>query len=565
MNQPSTLAEHARAQVDDDRAAIEDLLQVFVKSLSAVQLYPENNPMHRKAIDHLRNAFGPVWDICPELELQVTESTLEWEGTVVLSEESKSDSVAWTLFKDGVRTLTLAPGAEQEEVVALLEVIHKARRLSAGAADDLLTLLWEQDFKQIRYTYLELGENDAPPMTASKSDVKRLDPATLQHQVVEETEESAPSGVVRIEDFDSTLYFLDEEEINYLTTEINREYSEDLRRKALSTVFDLIEIPTYASVRSELIELVEQFIPYLLGVGDYGSVAYVLQEIRAVLERTKTLHAEQRTALAELPATLSEPEAVDQLMQALADMTVYPAEDDLGELFGELRAQALARVLEWLPKVSNERVRNLLDRAAERLARAHPEELARVLQSTDRSTLLGATRLAARLRLPDFIKPLGRVLRSEDTAVRQTAVGALAELASAEAMQQLGRAIGDAERDVRIQAVQTLALHDYQPAVGRIQEVITGPTLNDADLTEKRAFFEAYATLANQKGIAVLKPILAKGGLLRRKQNAETRACAAMALGKIGGPDAKSILTKLQREKDPVVRNAVNSTLREMS
>ncbi len=565
MNQPSTLTEHAGAQLDDDRAAIEDLLQAFVKSLRVVQLYPENNPIHRRTIDRLRTAFGPVWDICPELELQVTESTLEWEGTVVLSEESKSDSVAWTLFKDGVRTLTLAPGAEQEEVVALLEVIHEARRLSADTADDLLTLLWEQDFKQIRYTYLELGEDDAPPMTASKSEVTRLDPATLQHQVVEETEESAPSGVVRIEDFDSTLYFLDEEEINYLTTEINREYGEDLRRKALSTVFDLIEMPTYASVRSELIELVEQFIPYLLGVGDYGSVAYVLQEIRAVLERTETLHPGQRTALVELPATLSEPAAVDQLMQALADTTVYPAEQDLGELFGELRPQALARVLEWLPKVSNERVRDLLDRAAERLARAHPDELARVLQSTDRSTLLGATRLAARLRLPDFIKPLGRVLRNEDTAVRQTAVGALAELASAEAMQQLGRAIGDAERDVRIQAVQTLALHDYQPAVGRIQEAITGPTLNDADLTEKRAFFEAYATLAGQKGIAVLQPILVKGGLLRRKQNAETRACAAMALGKIGGPDAKSILTKLQREKDPVVRNAVNSTLREMS
>ncbi len=71
--------------------------------------------------------------------------------------------------------------------------------------------------------------------------------------------------------------------------------------------------------------------------------------------------------------------------------------------------------------------------------------------------------------------------------------------------------------------------------------------------------------LAGERGIPVLESMLSPGGLFKRKQNSETRACAAMALANIGGPDVKSILMKLQRDKDPVVRNAANSTLRELS
>jgi HEAT repeat protein len=52
-------------------------------------------------------------------------------------------------------------------------------------------------------------------------------------------------------------------------------------------------------------------------------------------------------------------------------------------------------------------------------------------------------------------------------------------------------------------------------------------------------------------------------GLLKIKVSPETRACAAIAIGKIRTPEAREILTRLTDEKDLVVRNAVNRALRE--
>ena len=46
------------------------------------------------------------------------------------------------------------------------------------------------------------------------------------------------------------------------------------------------------------------------------------------------------------------------------------------------------------------------------------------------------------------------------------------------------------------------------------------------------------------------------------KEPPETRACAAMALGRIKSPEARELLQRAADDKDLVVRNAVNRALR---
>ncbi len=53
-------------------------------------------------------------------------------------------------------------------------------------------------------------------------------------------------------------------------------------------------------------------------------------------------------------------------------------------------------------------------------------------------------------------------------------------------------------------------------------------------------------------------------GTRKRKVDPETRACAAMALGKTGSPKARTVLEKLRKEKEAIVRNAVDKALKEL-
>ena len=50
--------------------------------------------------------------------------------------------------------------------------------------------------------------------------------------------------------------------------------------------------------------------------------------------------------------------------------------------------------------------------------------------------------------------------------------------------------------------------------------------------------------------------------LLGRRESPEIRACAALALGKLGSPAAAKALEGARNETDPVVRSAVSRALR---
>lgn len=543
---------------------IDALMQVFVKALQATQLYLPNNPIYQQALANLKAGFRPLWEHMDELVLDVTESDFVWEERPVLSQGNRSDSVPWLLFKDGVRRITFTPGVENEEITRFLGLLNRARALPPEGDDDVLTLLWEQDFQHIRYGFVDLGMPEAAPL-AAKAEVPEGSPQEVRQRVEEEVgEEARPRGVVSLEDFDATLYFLDDQERAYLQQEVEREYSQDLRSNILAMLFDILELQTYSTVRAEVLSILENFLPYLLAVGDFRAVAYVCREIGVVLRRARDVLPEHRKALEDIPSRLSQPEALGQLLQSLDEAAMHPTEEELGQLFRELQPAALETLLHWLPKLTNQRVKELLTDASQRLAQAHPEGVGRALESEDEGVVLEAVRLAGRLRLTPVVSTLGALFGRAGPAVKVAAVEALAAIGSPGAIQELERAIDDPEKDVRVAAVRVLGQRGARRALPKIEARVNGKALRGADLTEKMAFFEAYGLLAGKDGVNTLAELLLSGGLLKRKEDSETRACAAMALGKINFPEARQVLERAAKDKDPLVRNAVARALKEV-
>jgi hypothetical protein len=542
-------------------AQVEELLSLIGKALRAVQLYLPNNPVYQRAVENVRVACRKMWQSTEDLVLDVQETELRWEGNVVYSHDQKNESIAWTLFKDGVRSVTLRPGVEDTELVRFMQVLHQARTLQADAADDLLTLLWQEDFQFLSYTFREIQLDAGSPI-----EVEEPTNTPSPNDVVQQVQQEAPPQreVVSVDEFDTTLYFLEDQEIGYLQSEVEREYAQDLRHNVLSVLFDLLELQTYGTVRAELIAIVENFIPYLLGSGDFHSVAFVLSELREVLQRGKEIIPEHRAALVAIPARLSQPEALSQLLQALDEATVHPSEDELGELFRELKPEAIVTLAGWVSRLANEQVKTLVKRSAERLANQNPAEVLKALASPDTETALEMVRLAGRLRLAAAPDGMGRLLESGDREMKLAVVDALTSIASPNALRMLEGAVEDPERDVRMAAVRFLSSRGHRGAFQRVEAAVTGGKLRQADLTEKIAFFEAFGALSGAAGVAVLEKILVPRGLLGRREDPDTRACAAMALGKMRTAEARAVLERAGQDKEALVRNAVSRALREM-
>ncbi len=558
-----TVTELRNPELETDSELVGQAMQTMAKCHRAIILYLPNNPVYHEAVRNLQSVFRTLWEEEDQLLLNVTEDGLMWEGSLVLDEEAKGDSISWVLFKDGVRGVTLTPGVEDKEMVRFLATIHKARTLPEDADDDLLTLFWGEDFQHIKYDYIEVGFDEQRPLERSERFESSLSSTEQRQQVEEEVKQ--PDGIVNIDDFDSTLYFLDDDEIQYLNSEIEREYSQDLRRIVLSCLFDVLELQHDQTGYDEIVSILEGFIPYLLGAGDFQTVAYILRELRTVIQRSERLSPEHRERLSAFPAKLSEPEALDQLLQTLDEAHVHPTEEDLGELFGELSPQAMDTVLAWLPRLINERAKDLLARAIDQLAVAHPAAVNQALASQDRTVVLGALGLVTRLKLTTLGPPLGKLTSHEDADVRQALVDALATVATPSAYTQLQQLLTDGDRDVRVGAVKVLGSKRHGPALPSIQAAIDTKAMRSADLTEKRAFYEGYGLLAGEGGVSYLSAALSGKGLFKRKTDPETRACAAMALGKTHAAKARPVLEKMLKEKEAIVRNAAEKALKELA
>jgi HEAT repeat protein len=539
---------------------VTDLLKTFVKAVRATQLYLPNNPMHARSLEAVREAFASLWTQTDEIDFQVVETRLEWEGRVVLDEvERTSDNIAWLLYKDGIRELKLLQGFEQEELGVFFNLLQRVRK-ATDDDDDLLTLMWEREFVYLQYRYVDLTQEGGPgveSMERAEQKEKILSPAQAEAGL-----ESTQSSIAKMDEFDSTLYFLDDREVEYLQGEIKREFSTDLRPAVIASLLDTFENQKDPTVREEICGLLDYFLLILLSSAQYRNAAYLLREAAVTAGRAVDVLEPQKQRLTQLGELMSDPKPLGQLLQALEDSPLRAPQHELDELFGILQPRALETILSWIGRSTNPPLKMLLEVAAGRLASSNSAELIRLIGSDDEAVVLEAIRRAAALKSPAAVPALGKMLTVGEADMRVAAVTALTEIGSAGAMQMLERALIDEDRDVRIVAVRALGARNSKAALPRIEAAIKGKELRESNLTEKMAFFEAYGILAGDAGVALLDPLLNAKGFMGKKDDSEMRACAAVALGKINSQKAMDSLNRAAGEKDVIVRNAVSRAIR---
>lgn len=546
-------------------ASVEELCKLLVKAVRARQLYLPNNPTYLQALERVQASFRPLLEQANELVLVVTETEFRYGSHVVLLEEGRSsDSLPWILFKDGIRELRFLRGFEDEELVRMIDLLLRARKASPDE-DDLLTLLWEGEFLSLRYRFVDLALEGTPPLELSPGQFEGPaggDAAPGTGRPSAPAEDTPAPGFVSLADFDSSLYFLDERELEYLRQGVREEYDRDQRLNILSILLDVFELQTSGPVREEIVSILDALTLHLLSAGQFRAVAFLLREAAASAQRAREIGPEQRDRLLSLSARLSQPETLAQLLQGLDDGMELPPQADLEELFGELRPSALHTVFQWLGRLQVAELRTVLEHAAARLASQHTGELVRLVSVPDATVAIEAIRRSGGLRTQAAVPALARVVEGGALELRQAAAAALAEIGSPGALQALEKSLADADRQIRLIAARALAARAYRQSLPHFEAMIRSRSVKDRDPTEKMAMFEAYGVLGGDASIALLDEILNAKSFLGRREDPELRACAAIALGRVGSPKALDALRKSADDKDVVVRNAVGKAIR---
>jgi HEAT repeat protein len=251
-------------------------------------------------------------------------------------------------------------------------------------------------------------------------------------------------------------------------------------------------------------------------------------------------------------------------MRSLEDGSIDPSGTELGIFLKHLGPAAMPVLLSAIERTDVPALQERLRAAIEGLANANRDRVVALLAEPDPLVLRGAARLAGQLTITQAAPALAGLLSHDDPVVRRIVVESLIRIRTSLALDAIQQALDDTDRDVRVAAARGLAALRYAPARSRIEEMLDSRIVRDADLTEKIAFFEAYGAIATTESVTLLDRML-NGRRLFGKESPEMRACAAMALGRVGSPAARASLQKSSGESNPIVRNAVMKALRQES
>lgn len=133
-----------------EQAAASGICSALHRAYRDLRFYPPDHPMARQSVDGLISAVTLYVQNWGDVTFDVEEAGLLFEGEAVYSHEASRDNLAFLMFRDGVRSLSLRNGIEAAEIEALVGCLAHADDLAA-VEHDLVTAFWEQDFTHIDY------------------------------------------------------------------------------------------------------------------------------------------------------------------------------------------------------------------------------------------------------------------------------------------------------------------------------------------------------------------------------------------------------------------------------
>jgi hypothetical protein len=577
---PGQKADRIRDQVlalDVKRVA--DWIQALVRTVKAMRMYLPNNPSLHKFQNDLESRTWSVLKEIGDITLTVQQFDFLFENYSVYHNAAREESLAFRFHADGVREVTIKEGLEPGELRGFLDVLKRTTEASSGQ-DDVVTMLWERDFRHLEYVYIPLedllestgsaGDGDSASKT-NEPDAGIPWPTSTEEPeqagegghtaAAERSDDWTPSVTVDSawDETSGTQFRLTDAELVEMEAAIREEAARALGPEVLEIVAAILESEEEPAGFLESAVAFQRFIELAIEEAD-------ILRANSLLARLKTIaakRAEQRAEFAGLAdQVIREIGRPSFLAQAAPTLNAHPEIDPgvLTNFLVQLGSSAAPAICDLLGQVNHMKHRRALCEALAISCKDDVEVLISRLGDPRWYVIRNVVYVLGRIAHQGVERALDRALHHDDVRVRKEAVRALGRIESPTSRAYLISAFRDLDATVRVQAAMTLAANRDERAAQSILTVIGSAEFAKRDLTERQAFYEALGRSGSDALVPKLESMLTKGGMFR-SGNDEDRYHAALALGWLGSPAALAVLNReLQGKREPV-RKAVEAAL----
>ena len=563
-------------ETDEELASALELIRSLLKAIKAFKLYESNNPMLAKQLEELTTKFRGHLDRYQALNLQVGEYKLLFEGKPIYENTDMKESLAFLLYKDGVREIRFLKGLEDQEISDFLDILGKNEQISR-LEDDIVTLLWQKDFSHITYFATdEFMEANTVHVPATYDEIEaglEFSPEEGEAGAAAEQEAEGtgallvPGGTLpeHVEDQKETFarqFQLTADEVNLINRQINQET--DIHFVS-TLVNNLVEILLHLGEDLEpyenMVTFFDRALEFLVLKGEFKTAGQILNNLREILD-SMALKDNQIYAINRIFECVGTLRMIELAAQTLKHEGFF--DPNAGRKFFDLLPKsAIEPLCSMLGKIDSPKARNFIAEIIGRKAQGNLEILVPYLSDKRWMVVCYVLTIIGNSGDRGGVKYLSQTVSHPDERVRRTLLKALSRYGGNETKAPLIKMLNDESPHIRSQAAIHLAKSFKNDALRPILSVIQSESFMDRDFSEKASFFRAIGDIRSPESLPVLRKILEKRSWFQRPKWDELQICAIGALRMIGTEESREILEMGKRSKNRAVRRACLQALTE--
>jgi len=560
-------------EVDEVFLHARDLMNIFVKTIKAFRIFPPENPSLVGFRELLFRKFQFFLKRYHVFSFKIGEYEFSFNSRILYENKDLKGSLAFFLYKDGLREFRFLEGLEEWEIQGFLDIIKRGDQVNK-LEDDLVTMIWERDFVHISYQATDEYLEDTAVIIPENIEQfrKNLIFEPLAHQVDpdyldEETGEevnyyeamnraASPPSVAMNRD----VYFLTPQELEGLRKEVETETSPIFLFNIIDILFEIMGLEKKPEPYQDAVTVLNKLLDALLTLGEFQKATDLLSRVFIIL-KTYTLQEWQLKAIQQLAESAGDPQRIERIGKVLERREGVRLDEVRGYL-KLLNPSSLQPLMKVLGDLGNPKARRTVCDAICEIGKNQIDQILPFMEDRRWYLVRNVVYILGRIGKEPAIPSVQKALGHREMRVRREAVQALGFIGGAKAFHLLIKALQDADVRIRCAAALNLGKVGRKNSLPYLLEVIQAKEFTGKEAAEKKAFFDAIGLAGSNDPIPLLRKLLMKKAWFRRKKVDELRQGAASALALIASREAKEVLELGQESKNARIRKACQQALR---
>jgi len=560
-------------ETDEELLLARDTISAFIKAIKAFRFYPPDNPTLKGFRDQLFKKFQFFLNKYESFVIQVGEYDLSFKGKVLYENRDVKTSLAFSLYKDGLREIRFVKGLEEWEIQGIIDILKHSETINQ-LEDDVVTLLWEKDFLHISYLATDEFLEETPVVVPDNVEQfrKNLVFKPLAHHVeVQLAEEGSEEGIDLDEILskvieeplpfvsDKSVYFLTPDEVEGLRKDVESEVDPIFVFNVTDILFEILALEKEREPFQDAINILIKVLDAFMTLGEFAKATELLKRVYIIL-KTYDLRDWQVESIRKIILEAGDEVRIERIGRVLE--REEGRLEDVNAYLLLLQKNSIKPMIKVLGELKNSKARRVFCDALSEIGKNAIELLTPFIDDRRWFLVRNIVYTLGRIGKEQSLPYIQKAFNHEDLRVRREAIQALGLIGGTKATGLLVKSLTDSDVRIRCMAAINLGKGGKKTGLIPLLEVVQSKDFYKREPTEIKAFFNAIGMVGSNEAVPVLQQLLERKSWFGRGKTDEIRIGAASALATIGTPDAKAVLEEGKNSKDETIRDACVQALR---